>query len=187
MNISKRTPITFATGKTPKKRTAVGALVVEESIPRNYHRKMVSPSGTVVRVPLATGNTIGPDVVDNPYRAVKLREKAARGFLMYAECPYATGALRTPKGVTPCKGTNESRPGAFWRRLASFPWYDEDICCEHMEQIITERAAAHAEKQGAYAEQYVTAHEKLARAEIARLEAKAHEHDGKGRTPKIGK
>lgn len=153
-------------GKGPTKHTKVGLRVVEEQLPPNpYHRKMVSPSGSVKRVVLSTGRTIGGEA-SNAYGAQELAEKLSKGWLLYSECPLAHG-LRLD-GETVCDGINPDRPGVFWTRSDHHPnMVNEDTCCRHVKQAIEERQADHAEKQEELDRRYQTKHERLLEKVIA--------------------
>lgn len=167
MNISRKSPIATIGQKPPVRRLhRPDGTIVDEKIPATpYARKFVTPSGNVVRVPLATGRTLGQNPAENPYGMIKMAEKFRKGFLLYAECPYATNRLQTPDGVTPCAGTNPGTPGAFWRRHEGNPnAFVEDECCEHIEQIIAERQEIHSVKQHEISESFKTPEMRLVEA-----------------------
>ncbi len=183
MDFSKHSPIAHATERAPVQRTRLpnGDVLTEKIPPQPYSRKMVTPSGTVVRVPLATGRTIGREVT-NSYGIQKLEEKKLRGLLLYAECPYANGWLPRAPGITPCEGNGDGGSGTFWRRHPNNSnAYVEDQCCEHIQEIIDRRTKAHTAKQADYAEQYRTAQDRLADLELEKLQmAKASQQKVRG-------
>lgn len=168
MNISQKQPIAKIGSKAPTKQTMVGLKTLTEKIPATpYTRKMVSPSGNVTRVVLATGRTIG-GTVNNPYGNAKLEEKLNDGWLLYSECPVGTQVHI--EGETRCKGIDPRRPGIFWQQHPGHRYaFIEEQCCGHIEQAIRERQADHAERTAEYAEQFQGSTDKL----VARLEENA--------------
>lgn len=164
MNLSKRSPIAYVSQRPPERRFMGedGMMKREKISPIPYSRKMVTPSGNVVRIALANGRTIGENPAENSYGTVKLAEKLKQGFLLYAECPYATGRLPVKGKIKPCEGTNPEHPGTFWRRHPEVRHvYIEETCCEHMEDIIANRQAAQSARQAELAESFKTTQDKF--------------------------
>jgi hypothetical protein len=202
MEYSKKSPVAKITQLPPVRRFMDNEGVIrEEKVPATPHtRKMVTPQGNVVRVPLATGRTIG-DEVANLYKAQKLPEKLKKGFLLYSECPYANGSM---EGQKPCKGIHPmeqqvanldfngrlppgpgnspmvtvrlNTPGAFWKLNETNPkGFVEEKCCPHIEEIIQARQAMQRQKNAEFAEQFKTSADRVWEMEEKRAQAKLEE------------
>lgn len=206
LNTSRPSPIAHIGAGSPVRRTARddGTILTEKIPPQPYTRKMVSPSGNVSEIPMATGRTIGAGP-NNQYGPQHMAKKKGQGFLLYSECPYATGWLPTPKGVKPCKGIHpiedivpnpdfnpmrppladnmttmtirSNTPGAYWRRANRLSYIEAD-CCEHMEPIIAARMAAQSEQQREFAAQNQTPGDRLHELKVMELEAEMRERNG---------
>jgi hypothetical protein len=169
---SQKTPVATITRSPPERRAVLAdGTVIREKIPAiPYARKMVTPSGNVVMVPLATGRTIGPGP-GNPYGAQILPEKLRAGNLLYSECPYANGSLPPSREHAPCEGTSDERPGVFWKRHPRNPHaLVEDRCCPHVQAIIERRSAQHIERQREFAEQFKTSADRLYELELGKAQ-----------------
>jgi hypothetical protein len=145
MNFGKNAPCANARRGNAVRKTVVGKdeygdeIVLTEKVPHAISRKFVSPSGNVSDEVLSTARAITEDDPDNRYGVPKIRRLKAKGWVLYAECPYANGWMIPKDGrVKPCKGTNPAHPGAFWKKLENGR-YDESTCCEHVEALIKRR------------------------------------------------
>ncbi len=128
--------------KTPARRRVKwkpdGKNVVVERIPWGPYLKVVKPSGSVVRIPLAT-HRINTER-QNQYRVYMEDRKPRIGAIPYGKCPQTLAAdiqaewlPESLRNLTPC------RVGLSGKAI------NDDNCCACIEKLITHRKAAHVE------------------------------------------
>ncbi len=81
--------------------------------------KVVSPSGTVCSMPVASAPNDNPPQI-NGHGMQKMHLKFKEGFLPYSECPIASGRIKS--NDKPCTKK-----------------YSDDEACPHLERIIAKR------------------------------------------------
>lgn len=120
--------------------------------PMQAKRKMVHPDGCIADISLATGWTTKlsspgyglASFNNNPYGALILTEKIAKGFLPFDECPIAKGYVPAKEGETGC--TTAPPAGE---------------CCQHLLRIIKARRAVESKKQEGFRKQMMSSNDKI--------------------------
>lgn len=134
--------------RLPPKRKRMGpdGVVIEEKLnpmPRHNKIKMVAPSGQVFELSVANGWAIKQPKAQRYYHQI-LAEKTAAGFLVYAECPVATGRIPPGKG-------DDGKPDLGCRDDRGLPLRaTDDQCCPHMERVIAARKRAQEQRSAQF-------------------------------------
>jgi hypothetical protein len=158
-NLSAKQPAKNIAAQPPTKMHTLssGITRVEKLNPIPLNRKLVDPDGNVVTMSLATGFTIRN--ANNDYGASKLREKMAKGFIPYDECPVAKGYVTIEKGDKACTGSDGR--GKF----------SKDACCEHIEKIVNARREVARKREAKSKERFATQTERTIELLVAQTKA----------------
>lgn len=148
-NLNARNPLKNIGAGAPERKVmrADGVMVTEKLCPIPFSRKMVSPAGDVVTLPLANGFTIR-GFKGNDYGVQIWEEKLKAGFIPFDECPVAKGHVKVSNEPA-CRGSDGR--GQF----------SKDECCPHMTTIIAARKADYRTKQQDYDRNFATNQDRM--------------------------
>lgn len=132
-------------GAHPPSRKIMGAsgVPITEKLSPLWGMKLVAPDGDIATITLSSGFTIR-GFKGNDHGVQKLDEKLKAGFLVFAECPVATGRVQGAADDKPCSDK-----------------FSDAKCCPHMDKIISERREVHRLAQIEYGKNFATQAERM--------------------------